>query len=123
MSMANQITYRDLDPSNALNAIIEKRINKLERYASNIMRSRVVLESPHNHKHKGKEFRATIEIDVKGKPITVRRDDPSIHIAVRDAFNTAERKLKSCTEQLQSKRGQTKNRQQDRFDDDYDVVA
>lgn len=122
MSMANQVTYRDLDPSTALNAIIDKRIRKLERYANNIQSSRVVLESPHNHKHKGKHYRATIEIDMKGKPITVSQNDPSIHIAVRDAFNVAERKLKDCVQQLQSKRkrGQSIDIIED---DDLDVVA
>ena len=104
MSMANQVTYRDMDPSQALNAIIEKRLQKLERYSGSIQASRVVLETPHNHKHKGKHFRATVELEVKGSPITVSQDDPSIHVAVRDAFNIAERKLKSHAEQLYSRR-------------------
>jgi ribosomal subunit interface protein len=115
--MANQVTYRDLDASEALNDIIHKRLQKLERYCSDIQRSRVVLESPHNHKHKGKHFRATVEIEVKGSPITVSQNDTSIHIAVRDAFNVAERKLKSHSEQLQSRRN---NRMKD---SDFDAVA
>ena len=75
-------------------------LQKLERYYSNIQRSRVVLESPHNHKHKGKHYRATLEIEVKGSLITVSQHDTSIHVAVRDAFDIAERKLKSYREQL-----------------------
>lgn len=106
MTMANQVTYRDFEPSQALNSIIEKRLHKLARFAGNIQHSRVVLESPHNHKHKGKLFRATVEIDVKGNPITVSQNDTSIHIAVRDAFNVAERKLKSYSEQLHQRRNQ-----------------
>ena len=108
MTMANQVTYRDLDTSQALNAIIEKRLQKLERYSGNIQHSRVVLESPHNHKHKGKQYRATVEIDIKGSPITVSQNDSSIHVAVRDAFNVAERKLKSHSEQLQSRRNSSR---------------
>lgn len=104
MTMASNVTYRDLDASEALNAIINKRINKLERYCSEIQRSRVVLDSPHNHKHKGKEFRATVEIDIKGSPITITQNDASIHVAVRDAFDVAERKLKSHVEKLHEKR-------------------
>jgi ribosomal subunit interface protein len=115
--MANQVTYRDLDASEALNDTINKRIQKLERYCSDIQRSRVVLESPHNHKHKGKHFRATVEIEVKGNPITVSQNDTSIHIAVRDAFNVAERKLKSHSEQLQSRRN-SRNK-----DTGFDAVA
>ncbi len=109
MTMAGTITYRDLDTSEALNAIINKRLHKLERYCTNIQHSRVVLDSPHNHKHKGKEFRATIEIDLKGNPITITRNDPSIHVAVRDAFDIAERKLKSHSEQLKAKRNRKRS--------------
>lgn len=119
MTIASSVTYRDLDTSEALNAIIGKRLQKLERYCSDIQHSRVVLDSPHNHKHKGKEFRATVEIDIKGSPITISQNDPSIHVAVRDAFDVAERKLKSHTEQLKAKR------QRQRHDtlDDLDEVG
>jgi len=108
MAMAGNVTYRDLDTSEALNAIINKRLHKLERYCNDIQHSRVVLDSPHNHKHKGKEFRATLEIDLKGSPITITQNDPSIHVAVRDAFDIAERKLKSHSEQLKAKRQRRK---------------
>lgn len=117
MTTASNVTYRDLEASEALNSIINKRLHKLERYCSDIQHSRVVLGSPHNHKHKGKQFRATIEIDIKGSPITVHQDDPSIHVAVRDAFDVAERKLKSHSQQLQSKR------QRHRPDVDFDLDA
>lgn len=120
MTMANQVTYRDMDPSQALNAIIDKRLQKLARYSTNIQHSRVVIESPHNHKHKGKEFRATIDIEVKGSPITISQNDTSVHVAIRDAFNIAERKLKSHAEQLHSHRTE---RRLDANDDDFDALA
>jgi ribosomal subunit interface protein len=122
MTMASNVTYRDLDTSEALNAIINKRLHKLERYCSDIQHSRVVLDSPHNHKHKGKEFRATVEIDLKGNPITITQNDPSIHVAVRDAFDVAERKLKSYAKQLQTKR--LRNRQEvANLSNDFDEVG
>lgn len=117
MTMANQVTYRDIDSSEALNAIIAKRLQKLERYSGGIQHSRVVLDSPHNHKHKGKQYRATVEIDIKGNPITISQDDASIHVAVRDAFNVAERKLKSYSDQLQSRRSNKKGLNHDVADD------
>ncbi|SMF29309.1 ribosomal subunit interface protein [Alteromonadaceae bacterium Bs31] len=94
MKSSINVVYRDLDPSAALNATIQKKIDKLHRYSDCILHSRVVLDSPHNHKHKGKMFRASIELGLAGAPITVSNDDPSVHIAVRDAFATCERKLK-----------------------------
>jgi len=88
------VVYRDLDPSPALSSTIYKKIEKLHRFSDSIVHSRVVLDIPHNHKHKGKLFRASIELGIKGAPITVSHDDPSVHVAVRDAFATCERKLK-----------------------------
>ncbi|RYY74830.1 MAG: ribosome-associated translation inhibitor RaiA [Gammaproteobacteria bacterium] len=94
MKPAVDVLYRDLEASPALNEIISKKLEKLNRYSDQIIHSRVVLDTPHNHKHKGKQFRASIEIDIKGHPIAVAQDNESIHVAVRDAFITAERKVK-----------------------------
>ncbi len=88
------VVYRDLDSSAALNEIITKKLEKLNRYTDQIVHSRVVLDTPHNHKHKGKQFRASIELDIKGHPVAITQDDESIHVAVRDAFSSAERKVK-----------------------------
>lgn len=98
------VVYRDLDASPALNDIIHKKIEKLHRFSDSIIHSRVVLDSPHNHKHKGKMFRACIELGLKGAPITVTSDDASVHIAVREAFATCERKLKEDANRKKSSR-------------------
>lgn len=97
MKSAVDVVYRDLDSSALLNEMISKKLEKLTRFTDQIVHSRVVLDTPHNHKHKGKQFRASIEIDIKGNPIAVTQDHESIHIAVRDAFNTAERKIKKLS--------------------------
>jgi ribosomal subunit interface protein len=98
------VIYRDLDTSAALNEVISKKLEKLTRFNDQILHSRVILDTPHNHKHKGKQFRASIELDLKGHPIAVTRDDESIHVAVREAFMSAERKLKQVTQKQRSLR-------------------
>lgn len=90
------VVYRDFDSSPALTDSIHKKLEKLNRFSDSIVSSRVVVEMPHNHKHKGKLFRASIELGVKGAPVTVTQDDTSVHVAVRDAFLAAERKLKEA---------------------------
>jgi ribosomal subunit interface protein len=97
MKPAVDVLYRDLESSPALNEMISKKLEKLNRYSDQIIHSRVVLDTPHNHKHKGKQFRASIEIDIKGHPIAIAQDNESIHLAVRDAFISAERKVKQIT--------------------------
>lgn len=104
MKSTADVVYRDIDSSPALNQIIYKKIAKLHRYSDSIDRSRVVLDSPHKHKHKGKMFRASIELGVKGSPLNVSHDNPSVHIAVRDAFAAAERALKEEANRKRSSR-------------------
>jgi ribosomal subunit interface protein len=94
MKPAVDVIYRDLDASAALNEIIHKKVEKLSRFTDQIIHSRVVLDTPHNHKHKGKQYRASIELEVKGHPIAITQDDESIHLAVKSAFLSAERKIK-----------------------------
>lgn len=104
MKSAVDVVYRDLNSSAALNEIIAKKLAKLNRYTDQIIRSRVVLDTPHNHKHKGKQYRASIELELKGHPFSVTQNDESIHVAVRDAFYTAERKVKELTSRLRTMR-------------------
>lgn len=107
MKPAVNVVYRDLESSAALNAIINKKIEKLARYSDGILSSRVVIDIPHNHKHKGKLFRASVELDMKGNPLSVHCDDESVHVAVRDAFSSAERTLKKTVGRKRSRRSNT----------------
>ena len=60
-----------------------------------------MLDSPHNNHHKGKVYSVAVELHTSGKEIVVKQgqhDKPEhedIYVAVRDAFNAAERQLKS----------------------------
>lgn len=103
MNNMNNVVYRDLDESQALTSTIDKKLKKLNRISTQLQSSRVVLDSPHQHKHKGKLFRAQIELGVKGNSFTLHQDDPSIHVAVRDVFKAAERKLKEESAKKSSK--------------------
>ncbi len=104
MKPAVDVIYRDLDSSAALTETISKKVEKLCRFSDQILYSRVVLDSPHNHKHKGKQYRASIELDMKGHPIAITQDDETIHLAVRSAFDSAERKIKQLAAKRRAQR-------------------
>ena len=95
---SNNVVFRDIDTSPALNNTIHKRLDKLHRFSDRIINSRVVLDVPHRHKHKGKLYRAFIGLDLAGEPISIRSENSSVHLAVRDAFETVERQLKKAAE-------------------------
>ena len=96
-----QVVYHNIDQSAALSEKVAKRIEKLQRFSNDIIGGRVVLDSPHNNHQKGKVFSVTLEIHTSGKEVVVKQDQhdraahEDIYVAVRDAFNAAERQLKS----------------------------
>ena len=104
MHSVHNVVFRDVSQSPSLAFTIEKKLKKLDKLSDEVNSSRVVIETPHQHKHKGKLFRAHIELSVKGSPITVHQEDTSVHVAVRDAFRAAERKLKQACSKRQSRR-------------------
>lgn len=96
-----QITFRDIEPSEALDAHIHDKAEKLETFFQPIMSCRVVLEVPHQHKHQGKVFKVRIDIGVPGSEIVVNRDaHEDVYVALRDAFDAARRQLDDYSRRL-----------------------
>jgi ribosomal subunit interface protein len=101
-----QITFRNMPHSDAIEAKINEKGAKLDRYFDRIMSCRVVVEESQRRQHQGKLFSVHIDITVPGKELAVTREeneDP--HVAVRDAFNTAARRLE---EHARQRRGEVK---------------
>lgn len=96
-----QIVFHNLEQTDAITDAVQKRINKLERYCDQIIFGRVVLDSPHNNHHKGKVYSVSLEVHSTIKEVRVNQDQHDNHahedlyVAIRDAFNAAERQLKS----------------------------
>jgi ribosomal subunit interface protein len=89
-----QITLHGLAHSPALEAAIRAKAEKLERYYAHIVNCRVVLELAGQHKHKGRQFSAHIDLKVPGGEIVITREhDEDLQIALRNAFDAARRKL------------------------------
>ena len=96
-----QITFRDIEHSDALEAHIREKADKLEIFFEPIMSCRVVVEMPHQHKHQGKFFNVRIDIGVPGSEIVVNRDrHEDVYVALRDAFDAAKRQLDDYSRRL-----------------------
>jgi ribosomal subunit interface protein len=99
MDLPLQITWRDIPPSEAVEADIREKAQKLEQFYDHIVSCHVVVEAPHAHHHKGKLYRLHIEIKVPGHAINVSRVPEQNHahedlyVTVRDAFDAARRQL------------------------------
>ncbi|SDY69531.1 ribosome hibernation-promoting factor, HPF/YfiA family [Nitrosomonas sp. Nm33] len=104
MQVPLQITIRDISPSDALEAHIRDKVDKLENFFDRLVSCHVVVEMPHKHHHQGKEFNVRINIGVPGSDIVVNRDhhqDP--YVALRDAFDAAKRQLEDYARRMQIK--------------------
>jgi ribosomal subunit interface protein len=96
-----QITFRDIEHSDALETHIREKAAKLETFFEPIMSCRVVVEMPHQHKHQGRFFNVRIDIGVPGSEIVVNRDrHEDVYVALRDAFDAAKRQLDDYSRRL-----------------------
>ncbi|HUI28163.1 MAG TPA: HPF/RaiA family ribosome-associated protein [Candidatus Kryptonia bacterium] len=99
MQVPVQITFRDMKPSEAVEARILERAAKLEAYYDRIISCRVIVEAPHRHHHQGKLFHIRIDVKVPDGELVVSREPAEHHahedvfVAVRDAFNAVQRRL------------------------------
>ena len=98
-----KVVFRGLDHSPAVEEVVNKRLDKLERFNHNIQSLRVILEAPHNNHHKGNVFHVTVEAMLPQHDLVVNNDQhdkhshEDIYVAIRDAFDAMERRLKSVT--------------------------
>lgn len=99
MQLPVQITFRNMDPSPAVEAHIRERVDALDRFFGRIMACRVVVEASGRHQHKGRLYHVRVDLTVPGREIVVNRDPPEHHahedilVAVRDAFDATRRQI------------------------------
>ena len=98
MQIPVEVTYKEMEASDALNLRIQEGVAKLERVYDRITRCEVMIETPHRHHRKGREYHVRIRLTVPGRGEIVASHDPGpdgahedVYVAVRDAFNAARR--------------------------------
>jgi cold shock CspA family protein/ribosome-associated translation inhibitor RaiA len=111
MALPLQITFHDVDRSEALETRIREAASKLDRFNESILKCRVVIEAPHRRRRSGKLYHLRIDVSVPGKELVVDREPgdrdshDDVYVMVRDAFEAMERKLKDHD---RSKHGEVK---------------
>lgn len=109
MQIPLQITFRHMEPSEALEAKIRERAEKLDQFADHIMSCRVTVDQEHKHHQQGKLFAIKIDITVPGNEIVVTRTPDKHHahedpyVALRDAFDASRRQLEDYVRKLRGK--------------------
>lgn len=106
MKLPVQIHFKDMEPSDALDASAREHVRKLESFASDIMACRVTISLEQKHQHQGRPFSVRIDLSVPGHELVVNRvQHEDVYVALRDAFDKMRRQLE---EVVRKRRGDQK---------------
>jgi ribosomal subunit interface protein len=103
MQVPLQITVRDMDHSEALDARIRGKAEKLAGFDASITSCRVTIEKSRKHHRQGHHFQVVVDVRVPGKELVVNHShDEDVYVALRNAFDAMTRQVE---ENLRVKRG------------------
>jgi ribosomal subunit interface protein len=94
-----EITFRNMDRSGSLAAVIGEKCAELERFYTHIIGMHVVVETPQRRHRKGKLYHVTVKVQVPGKWLVASRSPwrnsrhEILPATVNDAFHAMERQL------------------------------
>ncbi|MEQ6341555.1 MAG: HPF/RaiA family ribosome-associated protein [Gammaproteobacteria bacterium] len=99
MQLPLQVTFRNMSPSELVEADVRKRAAKLDEFYDRIMSCRIMVEL-HNPRHRqGNLYHVRVDLTVPNGEIVASRASPEHHahedvyVAIRDAFDAVERQL------------------------------
>ncbi|MBI1860534.1 MAG: ribosome-associated translation inhibitor RaiA [Deltaproteobacteria bacterium] len=85
---------------------IRGRAEGLSHFFPRIVGCHVIVEAPHRHRQRGNHFSVRIDLKVPGREIVVTHNRPlngahkDAYVAVRDALDTATRRLQNYSAEL-----------------------
>lgn len=104
MQTGVEIVFHNMDRSPAVEAKVRERVERLERRFGRLTSRRATLDAPHRHHRKGKHYAVRLEAHVPTGILTIDREPgdnfahQDILVAIRDAFDAMERKIKAWAE-------------------------
>ena len=99
MKLPLEITFRNMQPSDAVQAAVRERAAKLDKFYRYIMACHVTVNAPHKHHHKGNRYQVKIDVTVPGGELVVSHNADAnkahedVYVAMRDAFDAIRRRL------------------------------
>lgn len=94
MQVPIQILFRQMEPSNEVEAKIRERCHKLERFVEHIICCRLTIDAPSRRQHKDELYQVNMDLTLSDGELTVRPPPhKDVYVAIRDAFEIARRQL------------------------------
>ena len=110
MQSAISIHFHGIEKSQAIEALVRQKVEKLEKHFGRMTSCRVVLEVPHRSPQKPKVFQIKIELGVpRRRPIVVCHEREGSHaneqlpLAIRDTFEAAVRKVDAVASKINNR--------------------
>lgn len=100
MKQPLQIIFHGMEASPAVEDAVRTKAAHLERFATDIMSCRVVVDLLQKHKHQGRPFGVRIDLTLPGHELVVDRvQSEDVYLAVREAFDNMKRQLEDVVRQ------------------------
>jgi ribosomal subunit interface protein len=102
-----QIIFTNVDASEAVEAKIHEKVDKLSQFHPAIQNCRIKVEQLHKHQHQGNLFQVRIDLKVPGHTLIADRESDQhkaytdVYVALRDAFNAMGRQLEDLVRHQQ----------------------
>jgi ribosomal subunit interface protein len=103
-----QITFKDVEHSDAIEARVRSEAEKLEQFYDRITSMRVVVTRPQHRHHKGDVYQIRIHVTVPdAADISISREPAAtgahedVYVTIRDAFMAARRQLQDLVRKRQ----------------------
>jgi len=110
MQRVLQLSWRNITPSEAIEAHVREEVARLERFYGRITGCVVTLDAPsRHHRHGAEMYRVRIELSVPGGTLVVARDrarnhaHADLYLAVRNAFREAKRQLQDHVRKIDAR--------------------
>lgn len=103
MAIPLDITFQNLEHSDAVEARIREKAARLERFYDRITSCRVVVEQVSRQRTKGKIYEVRVDVLIPGGEIVASRSPgdnnahEDVYVAIRDSFDAAVRQLEDYT--------------------------
>lgn len=102
MKQPLQIRFVGMEPSAALELLVQRAAAKLEQFHPGLMSCRVTIEELDKHKRQGRQHAVRIDLTVPGAELCVDHvHHEDAHLAVRDAFADLRRRLQDVVRRAQ----------------------
>lgn len=106
MQVPLEMIWHEMDPLPHVESRVRERVARLEKFFDRIIGVRVVVEAAHRRpRGSSVDYEVRLEVTVPGSVLTIDRKPGDVHthkdpqMAVRDAFQAMERKLKRWKEE------------------------